>query len=195
MLSVDMLINNEFLSKFLLCYVKEVTVSKYFWDKRNWKAFSFLVICYFILMIYADRSMAFQPFSISPTIDYGGIVPLTPGSATTLDVETSGDLKLEFGHILNVNVTVVLCMGEGELTVELTKDDTQKDVVSMFIIGYPANPMFVPNIGITPATISASTVIENSLGGFGIVFIVSGVNSDAQPPHKYELSLKLAVAN
>ena len=170
-------------------------MNKYFWDIRNWKAFSFLVICYFILMIYADRSMALQPVSISPTIDYGGIVPLTPGSSTTLDVETSGDLKLDFGHLLNVNVTVVLCMGEGKLTVELTKDDTQQDVVSMFVIGYPANPMFVPNIGITPATISASTVIENSLGGFGIVFIVSGVNSDAHSPHKYELSIKLAASN
>ena len=195
MFFVDMLVNKNFLSEFLLCYVREATMSRYFGDIRNWKAFSFLVICYFILMIYADRSMAFQPVSISPTIDYGGIVPLTPGSATTLDVETSGDLKLDFGHLLNVNVTVVLCMGEGKLTVELTKDDTQKDVVSIFIIGYPANPMFVPNIGITPATISASTVIENSSGGFGMVFIVSGVNSDAPPPHKYELSLNLSVPN
>ena len=169
-------------------------MSRYFWDIRNWKAFSFLVVGCFILMIYADRSMAFQPVSISPAIDYGGIVPLTPGSSTTLDVATSGNLKLDFGHLLNVNITLVLCMGEGRLTVDLTKDDTQKDVVSMFIFGYPANPMFVPNIGITPATISASTVIENSSGGFGIVFIVSGVNSDARPPHKYELSIKLAAS-
>ena len=170
-------------------------MSRYFWDIRNWKVFSFLVICYFILMSCADRSMAFQTVSISPTIDCGGIVPLTPGSSTTLDVETSGDLKLDFGHLLNVNVTVILCLGEGKLTVDLTKEDTQKDIVSMFIIGYPANPMFVPNIGITPATISASTVIENSLGGFGMVFIVSGIHSDAPPPYAYELSLKLAASN
>ena len=36
---------------------------------------------------------------------------------------------------------------------------------------------------------------ENSLGGFGMGFIASGVNSDAHPPHKYELSVKLAASN
>ena len=169
-------------------------MSRYSDDIRNRKALIFFVICYFVLMICADRGMACQPAGISPTIDYGGTIPLTPGSSTTLDVQTSGSLKFDFGHLLNVNVTVVLCMGEGKLTVELTKDDTQKDVVSMFIFGYPANPVFVPNIGITPATISASTVIENSSGGFGMVFIVSGVNSDARPPHKYELSIKLTAS-
>ncbi len=35
---------------------------------------------------------------------------------------------------------------------------------------------------------------ENSLGGFGMGFIASGVNSDAHPPHKYELSIKLAAS-
>ena len=170
-------------------------MSRYFGDTRNWKICSLLVMGCFLLMIHADRSMAFQPVSISPTVDCGGIIPLTPGSSTTLDVETSGNLKLDSGHLLNVNVTLILCMGEGELTVELTKEDTQKDVVSMFMIGYPANPMFVPNIGMTPATISASVVIENSLSGCGMVFIVSGVHSDAPPPYTYELSIKLTAQN
>jgi hypothetical protein len=170
-------------------------MSRYFGYSRNWKACSFLLMGCFLLMIHADRTMAFQPVSISPTIDCGGIIPLTPGSSTTLDVETSGNLKIDSGHLLNVNVTMIVCMGEGELTVVLTKEDTQKDVVSMFMIGYPADPMFVPNVGMTPATISASTVIEDSLGGFGMVFVVSGVHSDAPPPHAYELSLTLAVSN
>ena len=170
-------------------------MSRYFGDMRKWKAFSFLLMSYFILVICADRSMAFQPVSISPTVDYGGIIPLTPGSSTTVDVETSGNLKLDSGHLLNVNATVIVCVGEGELTVELTKEDTQKDVVSMVMIGYPANPMFVPNIGITPATISASMIIENTLGGFGMVLIVSGVRSDAPPPYTYELSIKLTAPN
>lgn len=168
---------------------------RYVWGNRLGKAFSFLVIVFIMLVIHGDEGMAFETVRLSPTIDYGGTVPLTPGSSTSLDVQTSGNLKLDFGYLLNVNVAVVLCLGEGTLTVELTKDDTQKDIVGMLVIGYPANPVVVPNIGMTPATIRASTVIENSAGGFGMVFIVSWVHSDAPPPYAYELVLTLAAQN
>ena len=162
-----------------------------FWARRSCKVFTFLLSFCFLMVIHVDRAVAAQSVEISPKLDFGGIIPLTPGSSTSLEVKTSGDLQLDFRHFLNVNLTVVLCIGEGTLSVELTKEDTNKDMMSMFVIGYPANPFIVPTIGITPGTISTSTVIDNTLGGFGIVFILSGVNSDAAPPHEYKLSLKL----
>lgn len=168
---------------------------RYVWGKRQGKVLSFMVIVFTMLVIHEDRGMAFEPVRLSPTIDYGGTVPLTPGSSTSLDVQTTGSLKFDFLYLFNVNVVVVLCLGEGTLTVELTKDDTQKEVVGMLVMGYPADPMVVPNIGLTPATIRASTVIENAAGGFGMVFIVSWVYSDATPPHAYALTLKLAAPN
>jgi len=151
-------------------------------------AVSFLSL---IFVMHPANVKADETVSINPRFDFGGIIPLTPGSSTTVNVKTSGDMKLDLGHIFNMNVTVVMCLGEGTLTIGLTKGDTKNDLVSMFIFGYHAKPFFIPNFGITPATISVSTVIDNSLGGFGMVFILSGVNSDAKPPHEYTQSLKL----
>ena len=165
-----------------------------YWDKKSLKTFAFFLAFSFLMIIHSDGVVTAQTRGISPSLDFGGVIPLTPGSSTTVNVKTSGALKPDFEHLLNMNLVIVLCIGcieEGTLSVELTKDDTQKDVVSMFIIGYPATPMFVPCFGITPTTINTSTVIDNTWGGFGIVFILSGVNSDATPPYEYELSIKL----
>ena len=155
------------------------------------KGMCLLVISLFSLTLIAYQSAAAadEIMGIDPALDIGMFIPLTPGSSTTLNIQTSGDFKFDFGHLLNMNLTTVLCLGEGTLTVELTKDDTINDMVNMFIIGYPADPLFVPNFGITPAKISVSTDINNTMGGFGIVFVFSGVNSSES--HKYKLSLEL----
>jgi hypothetical protein len=129
--------------------------------------------------------------SISPDITFGEFVALTSGSSSTLHVKTNGDFTFDFNHLFNVNTTVVLCLGEGTLNVDLTKDDTEKDLVSMLIIGFPADLLFSPNFGFTPAVISSSANIQDTFGVFAIVLIVSGVHSDREPPHEYTLSLGL----
>ena len=114
---------------------------------------------------------------INPSLSFQALVPLTPGASTTVDVKGRG----------NIDITAVTCLGAGTLTVGLTKDDTEKDMVSLFIIGINATPAFIPNVAVTPATISASTVMN----GFGMVFTLSGVYSGGVPPHEYTLSFKL----
>ena len=115
---------------------------------------------------------------INSSLSFQSFIPLTPGSSTTENVKGRGDIDL----------TIVLCLGQGTWTVGLTKDDTEKDMVSMYIIGLTADPSFIPNVAVTPATISANT----DVGGFGMVFVLSGVYSGGVPPYEYTLSFKLA---
>lgn len=136
-----------------------------------------ILILSLTLIIHPAYTNADKTVSINPTLDFQALILLTPGSSSTVNVKAKGD----------VDLTTVLCLGGGTLTVGLTKDDTDKELVSMFIIGFPADPSFIPNFAITPASISAST----TMGGFGMVFILSGVYSGAKPPYEYTLSLKL----
>lgn len=134
------------------------------------------------LIIHTTDTNADETKSLNPSLDSQAFILLTPGASSTVNVKAEGD----------VDATIVLCLGEGTLTVGLTKDDTDKELVSMFIIGFPADPFFIPNFAVTPASISASMVIGDTLGGYGIVFILSGVYSGAEPPYEYTLSLKLS---
>ena len=134
---------------------------------------------FLILLVFAaNQGIATdsKKMGIEPTFHTKGPIPLTPSSSTTLEIAEGRDFTL----------TTVLCLGEGTLEVELTKDDTEEDLVSMFLIGFNADPTFIPNSGITPAEISVSTDI---LSNFGIVFIVTNVAS--RESGKYKLSLAL----
>ena len=117
-----------------------------------------------------------KKMGLEPTFHAKGPIPLTPGSSTTLEIAEGRDFTL----------TTILCLGEGTLGVKLTKDDTEKDLMSMFLLGFPADPTFIPNSGITPGEISASTDI---LSSFGIVLIITNVTS--RESGSYELSLAL----
>ena len=92
-------------------------------------------------------------------ISFQAFIPLTPGASSTVHVKGRGD----------IDITTVVCLGAGTLTASLTKDDTEKDMVSMHLIGISADPPFIPNVAVTPATISVST----DMGNFGMVFILS----------------------
>jgi len=136
-----------------------------------------MLILSLALIIYAADTHASHAAGINPSLSFNALVPLTPGASTTVDIKGRG----------NIDITAVTCLGAGTLTVGLTKDDTEKDMVSLFIIGINATPAFIPNVAVTPATISASTVMN----GFGMVFTLSGVYSGGVPPHEYTLSFKL----
>jgi hypothetical protein len=136
-----------------------------------------MLILSLTLIIHTADTHTSHAARITPSLSFHALVPLTPGASTTVDIKGRG----------NIDITAVTCLGAGTLTVGLTKDDTEKDMVSLFIIGINATPSFIPNVAVTPATISASTVMN----GFGMVFTLSGVYSGGVPPHEYTLSFKL----
>jgi hypothetical protein len=111
---------------------------------------------------------------------YGrGIVPLTKGSSTTLQNATGQARSL----------VTVLALGQGTLKVTLSKKDTTNDVISVLLIGYPADPAFVPGFGITPADVAVSAAVTDALGGYGIFFIITTINSTET--YSSSLALKL----
>jgi hypothetical protein len=111
---------------------------------------------------------------------YGmNIVPLTKGSSTTLQM-TAGQAR---------SFVTVLALGQGTLKVTLTKKDTTNDVVSVLLIGYPADPAFVPGFGITPADVAVSSAVTDAFGGYGIFFIITTINSTET--YTASLALKL----
>ena len=108
-----------------------------------------------------------------------GITLLTPGSSTTIE-NTPGETGI---------VATVITLGVGTLEVTLEKTDTYGELMSMFVIGFPADPPFIPSFAITPGEISVSTDMTDALGGVGIIFIVTVVNSR----ESYQSTLSLAL--
>jgi len=108
-----------------------------------------------------------------------GITLLTPGSSTTIE-NTPGETGI---------IATVITLGVGTLKVTLEKTDTFGDLISMFVIGFPADPPFIPSFAMTPGEISVSTDVTDVLGGFGMLFIVTVVNSR----ESYQSTLSLAL--
>ena len=104
---------------------------------------------------------------------------MTPGSSTSKDYQPGRATTL----------IPVLTLGTGSLTVTLEKDDTRNDFISMYVIGYPADPAFIPSFGTTPAEISVSTEISDLLGGVGIVFILTTISSSKSNKSAVTLAL------
>jgi hypothetical protein len=128
-----------------------------------------------------DQGVAYSEDSLraNPTIYTPGITLLTPGSSTTLE-NTPGETGI---------FATVITLGVGTLKVTLKKTDTAGDLISMFVIGFPADPSFIPSFGVTPGEISVSTALNDALGGFRIIFIVTVVNSR----DSYQSTLSLAL--
>jgi hypothetical protein len=131
------------------------------------------------LVVHQGVACSDDSLKAHPTIYTTGIVLLTPGSSTTME-NTPGEAGI---------FATVITLGVGTLEVTLAKEDTYGDIVSMFVIGFPADPPFIPNVGITPGEISVSTDVTDTLGGFGIIFIVTSVNSR----ESYQSTLSLAL--
>jgi len=99
---------------------------------------------------------------------YGsGFVPLTRGSSTT--IQNLPGQRTTF--------VTVLALGQGTLKATLSKKDTINDVISIMMIGYPADPAFVPGFGRTPADVAVSSAVTDVMGGYGIFFIITNVKS------------------
>lgn len=138
-----------------------------------------LTLIAFFLTFHPDSACPEDSSRLTPTIYTPGITLLTPGSSTTLE-NTPGETGI---------FATVFTLGVGTLEVTLEKTDTYGDVISMFVIGFPADPPFIPSFAITPGEISVSTDLTDALGGFGMLFIVTVVNSR----DSYQSTLSLAL--
>jgi len=118
-------------------------------------------------------------FALNPDAYSRGIIPLTKGSSTTIQIAEGQSRAF----------ITVLAFGQGTLKATLTKKDTTDDVISILLLGYPADPVFVPGFGITPADVAVSTAVSDALGGYGIFFIITTINSSET--YTASLALKL----
>ena len=137
-------------------------------------------ICSLIIMVHFGSVQAGSTLALGPAVYTEGTIVLTPGSSTSKDYQPGQATTL----------IRVLTLGAGTLTVTLEKDDTRNDFISMYLIGYPADPAFIPSFGTTPAEISVSTEISDILGGVGIVFILTTINSSKSNQSTATLSLE-----
>ena len=135
-----------------------------------------LTITLFCSLIFMVQSGAVQA---NQGVYSPGITLLTPGSSTTIE-NTPGEAGI---------VATVITLGTGTLKVNLEKTDTYGDLISMFVIGFPADPPFIPSFAITPGEISVSTDVTDALGSFGVILIVTVINS--RKSHQSTLSLAL----
>ena len=133
----------------------------------------------FFLTVHQGVACSEDSLRANPTIYTPGISLLTPGSSTTLE-NTPGETGI---------LATVITLGVGTLKVTLEKTDTSGDLISMFVVGFPADPPFIPSFAITPGEISVSADLTDELGGFGIIFIVTVVNSR----DSYQSTLSLAL--
>ena len=143
---------------------------------------SLLVIslfCPLIILGNLGSVQAGSPSAFDPTLYTEGTIVLTPGSST----------EREYTPGQSTTLIPVLTLGTGTLSVTLEKDDTRNDFISMYVLGYPAEPPFIPSFGVTPGEIGVSTDISDLLGGVGIVFVLTTINSRISSESKVTLAL------
>ena len=147
--------------------------------RRNFSSIC-VVVMIFALILTGTTCFAEPGAAAGLTPDtYGwNIIPLTKGSSTTLQI-AAGQAR---------SFITVVALGQGTLKATLTKKDTTNDVISILLIGYPADPAFVPGFGITPADVAISSAVSDAFG-YGIFFIITTINSTET--YTASLALKL----
>ena len=146
---------------------------------RKRSFFAVPLICSLIIVVHFGSVQAGGALAVGPTAYTEGTIVLTPGSSTSRVYEPGQATTL----------IRILTLGTGTLTVTLDKDDTRNDFISMYLVGYPAEPAFIPSFGTTPAEIGVSTEITDILGGVGIVFIVTTISSSKSNKSSVTLAL------
>lgn len=133
--------------------------------KRNLLVISF--ICSLVILGNLGSVQAESSLGLNPAVYTEGIIVLTPGSSTSRVYQPGQATTL----------IPVLTLGTGTLKVTLEKSDTRNEYLSMYVVGYPIDPPFIPSFGVTPAEIGVSADVTDLLGGFGIVYILTTINS------------------
>jgi hypothetical protein len=137
------------------------------------------LFCSVIILGNLGNVQAGSSSSFGPALYTEGTIVLTPGSSTERTYQPGQSTTL----------IPVLTLGTGTLNVTLEKGDTRNDFISMYVIGYPADPPFIPSFGVTPGEIAVSTDIGDLLGGVGIVFVLTTINSRKSKESTVSLSL------
>ena len=138
--------------------------------KSGMKKKGLLLITVLCLLFCIEDLPAVRAESTSPANPSAyteGVILLTPGSST--------DIEFKPGRARTL--ISVITLGQGTVKITLEKDDTRNDLVSMYLIGYPTDPAFVPSFGVTPTKISVNTAVTDTLGGVGVIFILTTINS------------------
>ena len=137
-------------------------------------------LCSLIVLGNLGSVQAESTLALDPALYAERTIVLTPGSSTEREYQPGQATTL----------TRVLTLGTGTLNVTLEKSDTRNDYLSMYLIGYPIEPPFIPGFGVTPAEMSVSTEVTDLLGGIGIVFILTTISSN---PYHSRISNKSTV--
>jgi hypothetical protein len=145
-------------------------------NSRIYMAVTMCALVFAGTVCFAELDAASGP---APDVYSRGIVPLTKGSSTTIQM-AAGQARA---------FVTVLALGPGTLKATLTKKDTINDIISILLLGYPAEPAFVPGFGITPADVAVSSAVSDTIGGYGIFFIITTINSSET--YTASLALKL----
>ena len=138
------------------------------------------LLCSLIILGNLGNVQAGSPSALDPALYAERTIVLTPGSST--------DREYQPGQA--TTLTRVLTLGTGTLKVTLEKSDTRNDYLSMYVVGYPLDPPFIPSFGVTPSEMSVSTEVTDLLGGVGIVFILTTISSN---PYHSRISNKSTV--
>ena len=145
--------------------------------KRSLLVISF--ICSLVILGNLGSLQAESTLGLNPTVYTEGIIILTPGSSTSKTYQPGRATTL----------IPVLTLGTGTLEVTLEKGDTRNEYLSMYVVGYPIDPPFIPSFGVTPGEIGVSAEVTDLLGGVGIVYILTTINSRISNESKVTLSL------
>jgi len=149
---------------------------------RAKKYINIFIVAFIFTMTLACYQCCAEPdndSALAAQIYGSGFVPLTRGSSTT--IQNSPGQATTF--------VTVLALGQGTLKATLSKKDTINDLISIMMIGYPADPAFVPGFGRTPADVAVSSAVTEAIGGYGIFFIITNVKSG--DTYTSSLALKL----
>jgi hypothetical protein len=116
---------------------------------------------------------------IEPTVDVD-FISLRKNQSKTVTADLSFPLDFE--------VIPVALVGSGNLSMSLSRTNTQGELVYMAFYGFGV-PTTGINVGITPVSLRLSSTISEERGwGFGI--IVHGILfSLEEPPYEYSISL------
>lgn len=148
--------------------------------RKEGSLLSITLLCSLMFIACPTLAQAEGILETNPTLYTERTIILTSGSSTSREYQP-GKANTLIG---------VLTFGPGTLDITLKKVDTRNDFVSMYVMGYPTSPAFVPNIGVTPAEISESIELGDTLGGVGIVFIFTSISSSKSFVSKLSLELK-----
>lgn len=138
------------------------------------------LIVFFILVSSHAPILAAEQQARTPRVEM-----ITPGMTRTIEISQNDGPLEDMGHFL------IGVVGYGALSITLRKIDTEGDLLFLAGAGMSAQgitPIF--KFGITEVTLKEAVEIGNESSPFGLLWILSWVDSTVHhPPYYYTLIL------